>query len=133
MYKIIDLDIKGDDRGSLIALEDNSNIPFKIKRVYYIFDTKRGVRRGLHAHRKLKQFIICVSGSCRILLDNGYREENIYLNTPTKGILLDSLIWREMYDFSRDCVLVVLASEYYDRDDYISDYQSFLKEVKAYG
>lgn len=133
MYKIIDLDIKGDERGSLIALEDNSNIPFKIKRVYYIFDTKRGVRRGLHAHRKLKQFIICVSGSCKILLDNGERRENIYLNTPTKGILLDSLIWREMYDFSRDCVLVVLASEYYDRDDYISDYQSFLKEVKANG
>ncbi len=131
MYKIIDLDIKGDERGSLIALEDNSNIPFKIKRVYYIFDTKKGVKRGLHAHRRLKQFLICVSGSCKILLDNGYRQENIYLNTPTKGILLDSLIWREMYDFSRDCVLVVLANEYYDKDDYINDYQSFLKEIKT--
>ena len=134
MYKYINLEIKGDNRGSLIALEDNSNIPFKIKRVYYIFDTKKGVRRALHAHRKLKQFIISVSGSCRIVLDNGYRREEIYLDTPTKGILLDKpLIWRELYDFSIDAVLVVLASEYYDRDDYINDYETFLKEVKENG
>lgn len=133
MYKFINLEVMGDDRGSLIALEDNSNIPFKIKRVYYIFDTQKNIRRGLHAHRKLKQFLVCVRGSCNILLDNGDRAEQVHLNSPEKGILLEGLIWREMYDFSKDCVLVVLASEHYDREDYINDYDVFIKEVQSNG
>jgi dTDP-4-dehydrorhamnose 3,5-epimerase-like enzyme len=126
----IDLIIKGDDRGSLIALEENHNVPFDVKRVYYIFGTKENVRRGFHAHKNLKQLAICVSGSCTFLLDDGIRKQHIELNTPTHGLLIEGLIWREMYDFSEDCVLMVLADHYYDENDYIRDYDVFLKEVK---
>ncbi len=120
----------GDERGSLIALEENYNTPFAIKRVYYIFDTKSAVRRGYHAHKDLKQIAICVSGSCKFLLDDGCTKENVLLDSPNKGLLIEGLIWREMYDFSKDCVLLVLASEHYNEDDYIRDYSLFLKEVK---
>ncbi len=120
----------GDERGSLIALEENYNTPFAIKRVYYIFDTKEGVRRGYHAHIDLKQIAICVKGSCTFVLDNGKNKEEIILDSPDHGLLIEGLIWREMYNFSPDCVLLVLASEHYDEIDYIRDYDKFLEEVK---
>ncbi|MGA6729184.1 sugar 3,4-ketoisomerase, partial [Escherichia coli] len=107
--KIIPLQAHGDDRGSLIALEEENNIPFEIKRVYYMFNTKSNVRRGLHAHRKLKQVAIAVRGSCRFVLDDGKERVEILLDNPGQGLLIDSCIWREMYDFSEDCVLMVLA------------------------
>lgn len=128
-FEIVNFKTLGDDRGSLIALEENYNTPFAIKRVYYIFDTKQGVRRGYHAHIDLKQIAICVKGSCKFVLDNGQTREDVLLNTPNKGLLIEGLIWREMYDFSPDCVLVVLASEHYDEDDYIRDYQKFIDMV----
>lgn len=127
--QLLEFDIKGDDRGSLIALEQNYNVPFDVKRVYYIFGTKKGVRRGYHAHRDLKQLAICVSGSCTFLLDNGKQEEHIELTSPTQGLLIEGLIWREMYDFSPDCVLMVLADHYYDENDYVRDYAMFLEEL----
>ena len=120
----------GDERGSLIALESNKSVPFDIKRVYYIFGTKEGVSRGFHAHRNLKQVAVCVTGSCRFVLDNGKQKEEVVLDDATKGILIEEFIWREMYDFSFDCVLMVMASEYYDESDYIRDYQNFTKEVE---
>ncbi len=123
--KILDLSIMGDDRGSLIALEKFHNVPFDIKRVYYIFDTKKEVRRGYHAHINLKQLAICVHGSCKFLLDNGDTINHFTLNSPDKGLLIEGLIWREMYDFSSDCVLMVLADSYYDKDDYIQNYNQF--------
>ena len=129
-YEIINFKTLGDDRGSLIALEENYNTPFEIKRVYYIFDTKEGVRRGFHAHIDLKQMAICVKGSCTFVLDDGEKREEIRLNSPNQGLLIEGLIWREMYDFSPDCVLLVLASEHYDEDDYIRDYGEFLEELK---
>lgn len=129
-HKLIDFKIMGDDRGSLIALEENHNVPFDVKRVYYIFGTKENVRRGYHAHRDLKQLAICVSGSCTFLLDNGKEKETIELTSPTQGLLIEGLIWREMFDFSPDCVLMVLADHYYDESDYIRDYDMFLKEVR---
>ncbi len=129
LYKLIDFNIKGDDRGSLIALEENHNTPFDIKRVYYIFDTTSGVRRGLHAHKNLKQIAISIKGSCRFHLDNGTEQADVLLNSPTQGLLLEGMVWREMYDFSPDCVLMVIASEYFDEKDYIRDYSSFLKEL----
>ncbi|MEA2047511.1 MAG: FdtA/QdtA family cupin domain-containing protein [Campylobacterota bacterium] len=128
-YKLVNFKTLGDDRGSLIALEENYNIPFDIKRVYYIFDTKEGVRRGYHAHIDLKQMAICVKGSCVFVLDNGINKEEIKIDSPNQGLLIEGLIWREMYDFSPDCVLLVLASEYYDESDYIRDYDRFLEEV----
>ena len=120
----------GDERGSLIALEENYNTPFAIKRVYYIFGTKENVRRGYHAHKYLKQIAICVSGSCRFLLDDGTAKENILLDSPNKGLLIEGLVWREMYDFSEDCILLVVASEHFNEDDYIRDYSLFLEELK---
>lgn len=130
MIEIVDFKIMGDERGSLIALEENHNIPFDIKRVYYIFGTKENVRRGYHAHKNLKQLAICVSGSCKFLLDNGTTKEHIELNSPTQGLLLEGLLWREMYDFSPDCVLMVLADAYYDESDYIREYDVFLEATK---
>jgi dTDP-4-dehydrorhamnose 3,5-epimerase-like enzyme len=121
----------GDDRGSLVALESNKSIPFDIKRVYYIFGTQDGVSRGFHAHRNLKQVAVCVTGSCRFVLDNGKKREEVILDSSTKGLVIEDLTWREMHDFSPDCVLLVLASEYYDESDYIRDYQEFLREVNG--
>jgi len=131
--KLLNFEIKGDERGSLIALEEYRNIPFEIKRVYYIFDTKEGVIRGKHAHKNLQQVLICVKGSCKILLDNGKERKVITLDSPDKGLYIGSFVWREMYDFSPDCVLVVLADKYYDEEDYIRDYETFLKAVKNNG
>jgi dTDP-4-dehydrorhamnose 3,5-epimerase-like enzyme len=130
MINLINFNIIGDERGSLIALEENHNVPFDVKRVYYIFGTEQGVRRGYHAHKNLKQLAICISGSCTFLLDNGKQKKPIELTSPTQGLLIEGLIWREMYDFSPDCVLMVLADNYYDESDYIRDYNIFLEEAK---
>ncbi|MFT6332615.1 MAG: dTDP-4-dehydrorhamnose 3,5-epimerase-like enzyme [Lentimonas sp.] len=128
--QILNFDIKGDERGNLISLEENKNIPFDIKRVYYIFDTQDGVRRGFHAHKKLKQVLVCVSGSCKIMLDDGLKKRQIELNSPKEGLLIESMIWREMFDFSPDCVLMVLANNHYEEDDYIRDYEEFINILK---
>lgn len=129
-YKLINFKTLGDERGSLIAIEQGYNTPFEIKRVYYIFDTKEGVERGFHAHINLKQIAITVKGSCAFVLDNGNERKEIKLTNPNQGLFIEGLIWREMKDFSEDCVLVVLASEHYDESDYIRDYQIFKKEVE---
>lgn len=130
LVKLIDFPPLGDDRGSLVALEANKTIPFEIKRVYYIFGTKPGVARGFHAHKDLKQVAVCVTGSCRMLLDDGRHKEEVLLDSPTKGVLIEELVWREMHEFTPDCVLLVLASEHYDEADYIRDYSVFLDIVK---
>jgi dTDP-4-dehydrorhamnose 3,5-epimerase-like enzyme len=126
--KLIPLQIHGDDRGSLIALEEKKNIPFDVKRIYYLFGTKKDVRRGFHAHRELTQLVIAVRGSCRFLLDDGSEKITLLLDNSAQGLLINSCIWREMYDFSEDCVLLVLADKLYDEDDYIRDYDRFKKE-----
>lgn len=129
-YKLLNFKTLGDERGSLIAIEQGYNAPFEIKRVYYIFDTKKGVERGFHAHVNLKQMCIAVKGSCTFILDDGKKREEIKLDNPNQGLFIEGLIWREMKDFSSDCVLVVLASEHYDESDYIRDYCKFLEKVK---
>jgi dTDP-4-dehydrorhamnose 3,5-epimerase-like enzyme len=123
----IDFPPLGDERGSLVALESNKAVPFDIKRVYYIFGTKKNVTRGLHAHKALKQVMLCVTGHCEVTLDDGKVRETVRLESPTKGLLIEGLIWREMSRFSSDCVLLVIASELYNEDDYIRDYQEFLE------
>ena len=124
----IKLKIHGDERGSLVALESNISVPFEIKRVYYIYGTQNNVSRGFHAHKELRQLAVCVSGSCRLLLDDGKSKKNIILNNPSEGLFIDNLIWREIHDFSSDCVLMILTNEYYDELDYIRDYEKF-KEI----
>ena len=130
MTKLIDFKILGDERGSLIALESNKQIPFEIKRVFYIYGTQEGVPRGKHSHYKTKQFLVAVHGSCKITLDNGKEKETFDLNQPSLGLFQDALIWGSMHDFSSDCVLMVLADEYYEASDYITQYDKFLEEVK---
>ena len=130
LIKTVSFKPLGDERGSLVALEGSKSVPFDIKRVYYIFDTKEGVSRGFHAHLNLKQVVVCVKGSCRFVLDNGMQKEEIILDDATEGLLIEGLTWREMYDFSPDCVLIILANKYYNENDYIRDYDEFLKEIK---
>lgn len=121
----------GDERGQLVAIEQNKDIPFKIKRVYYMYDTTEGTRRGFHAHKSLEQVLICVSGSCKILLDDGTEKAEVPLDKPNKGLYISNNMWREMFDFSSDAVLMVLASEEYDEADYIRDYDAFINFVKG--
>lgn len=121
----------GDERGQLVALEEYKDIPFEIKRVYYIYKTAEGVIRGRHAHRSLKQILICIHGSCKILLDDGYERKEILLKNPCEGLYVSNVMWREMFDFSPDAVLMVLASELYDESDYIRNYEEFLDFVRG--
>lgn len=129
-YRLIELKVHGDDRGSLIALEKEHNIPFDVKRVFYIYDTKRGTPRGQHANIESEQMLICVSGSCKIKVDNGREKEIFELNTPEQALYTGKMVWREMYDFSQGCVLMVIASQYYDSEEYIRDYNKFIEMVK---
>jgi len=130
LSQIVSFPIKGDPRGSLVALESLSeNVPFEVKRCYYIFDTTPGTVRGLHAHRELKQVLICVSGSCTILCDDGTKRTEYHLAWPDKGVLIEGLVWREMRDFSKGAVLLVLASDHYNEADYIRHYDRFALEV----
>ena len=117
----------GDDRGQLVALEEYNDIPFEIKRVYYMYDTGEGVVRGHHAHKSLEQILICIHGSCKILLDNGKEKKKVFLEKPYEGLYVPNNMWREMYDFSPDAVLMCLASDVYREEDYIRDYDAFLR------
>lgn len=121
----------GDDRGQLVSLEEDKDIPFAIKRVYYMYDTGEGVIRGRHAHKALEQILVCIHGSCKILLDDGKEKKIVPLEKPYEGLYVSSNMWREMYDFSQDAVLMVLASDFYDEKDYIRDYEEFLMHVNG--
>lgn len=128
--KIININELGDERGLLAVIEENKTIPFDIRRVFYIFRTKDGVRRGYHGHFKTRQALIAVSGSCKVYLDNLNRKDDVILDSPQKMLILEPNDWHEMYDFSPDCILLVLASHLYDEEDYIRDYDKF---VEVYG
>ncbi len=121
----------GDERGQLIAIEAFKDIPFDIKRVYYIYGMDAGVRRGFHAHKSLEQILICIHGSCKVMLDDGKEKKTIHLERPYEGLYVSNAMWREMFDFSSDAVLIVLASELYDESDYIRDYEEFLQYAQS--
>ncbi len=127
-YEILTFGVKGDHTGKLVALEKGEEFPFDIKRVYYIWDTNSTVVRGRHAHKNLEQVVVCTSGSCDFILDNGKTRKIIHLNSPTQGLYIKNNLWREFTNFSKDCVVMVLASEHYDENDYIRKYEDFLKE-----
>lgn len=129
-YKLIDMDVHGDRRGKLISLEGMHNVPFEIKRIYYMFDTLPNEARGFHAHKELEQIIIAMDGACRFILDDGEKREQVLLNRPDVGLYIGKNMWREMHDFSYGCKLVVLASEYYDEKEYIRNYDEFLASLK---
>ena len=121
----------GDGRGSLVALEGSKTIPFDIKRAYYIFGTQPTVSRGFHAHKKLHQVAVAITGRCRMALDNGKQREEVWLDSPTKGLFIKDMIWREMHDFSSDCVLLVIANAHYSESDYIRNYEDFLELTQS--
>jgi len=121
----------GDDRGQLVAIEEEQDLPFDVRRVYYIYDTLPGVRRGFHAHRNLQQILICVAGSCKIHLDDGTDTAEVVLDDPTKGLYISNDMWREMYDFSEGAVLLVLADQHYDEKDYIRNYDAFIEMIRS--
>ena len=124
-YQLLDFPIHGDHNGNLIALEKGKDFPFDIRRVYYIWGTKPNTIRGKHAHKNLEQVIVCVSGSCDFVLDNGQTKEMVHLDNPSEGLYIKHNIWREFTNFSKDCVLMVLASDYYSEEDYIRNYDEF--------
>ena len=129
-YKLIDMKVFGDDRGKLISLEGGRNIPFDIKRVYWIYDTAPDQDRGMHAHKNMEQIIVAMDGACQFVLDDGKTREKVWLNRPDIGLYIGKNMWREMKHFSYGCKLMVLASDYYDEIEYIRDYNEFLKEVR---
>ena len=127
VVKEMQLSWHGDERGKLIALEALTDlVPFEVKRVYYIFDTTPGTVRGNHAHKDLRQLLVCVSGACTIACEmpDGTKSEH-RLDWPDRGLLIEGLVWRQMKEFSKDAVLLVLASEHYDESDYIRSYDEF--------
>ncbi len=128
-YKILKFNTKSDDRGSLIALENLKEIPFEIKRIYYIYNTKPEFPRGAHAHRELEQVLIMMEGSCELVLNDGKNIKNIILNRPDMGIFIGKNMWREMKNFSYGAKLLVLASDFYNEKEYIRDYEEFLRNV----
>lgn len=125
----IDLPKRGDERGSLVVVESGKDLPFEIKRVYYIYGSQADVPRGFHAHKVLRQVAVCVAGSCEMLLDNGTENARFLLDDPSKGVAVEPMVWHEMHNFSSDCVMVVFADGYYDESDYIRDYATFGQQV----
>lgn len=130
-YKVLNLQVINDERGKLVSLESLKNLPFAIKRVYYMFDTSPDEPRGFHAHKELEQLVIAIDGACEFVLDDGKSKESLWLNRPDFGLYIGKNMWREMRNFSYGCKLMILASDYYDESEYIRDYAEFLKRVKG--
>lgn len=123
--------VRGDERGNLVALEGGHDVPFDIARVYYLFGTGEGVARGFHAHRTLRQWAVCVAGSCTMMLDDGHAKKTVTLDDPAAGVAIPPMVWHEMRDFSPGTVLLVLADQVYDEADYIRDYDAFCAVLAA--
>lgn len=120
-----------DSRGELVAIEGGKSIPFDIQRIYYITQLNPSLPRGYHSHTDLKQVMICLRGSCKVILDNGKTRNEVLLNDCSSGLFLGENIWREMHSFTSDCIILVLANRFYDPSDYIRNYDDFLKHMKS--
>jgi dTDP-4-dehydrorhamnose 3,5-epimerase-like enzyme len=128
--RIIDLPIITDPRGKLTFVEENRDVPFDIRRVYYLYDVPGGAERGGHAHKTLHQLIIAMSGSFDIHLDDGQSKKVVHMNRSYFGLYVCPMIWREMDNFSSGAVCMVLASNYYDEQDYYRDYEQFVRDAQ---
>ena len=130
-YKLIEFADLGDERGNLVVIEgEGMDIPFDIKRVFYIYGSDSTVVRGQHANRETEFLLVNVSGTSKVKVDNGKESEIIELNKPKMGLYLSSMLWKDMYDFSEDSVLLVLASRHYDSTEYIRSYEEYLDELR---
>ncbi len=128
-YKVLEFDDFGDERGNLVVAEGGIDIPFEIKRVFYMYGSDSDIVRGQHANRRTEFVLINVSGSSKVKVDNGFETDIIELNKPRMGLYITTMVWKDMYDFSSDSVLLVLASEHYDAEEYIRDYTAFIEEI----
>lgn len=129
-YKIFEFAELGDERGNLVVIEGESmDIPFDIKRVFYIYGSDKDVVRGQHANRETEFLLVNVVGTSKVRVDNGTESEVIELNKPRMGLYIPTMLWKDMYDFSEDSVLLVLASRHYDGKEYIRNYEDYLKEI----
>ena len=131
-YKVLEFKEFGDDKGNLVVAEGSGfDIPFDIRRVFYIYGSDRDIKRGNHANRYTKFVLINVSGSSKVLIDDGKKREVVVLDKPRMGLYLGPMVWKEMYDFSPDSVLLCLAREHYIENEYIRDYDEFIKEISG--
>ena len=128
-YELLDFKLMGDERGLLIPFEENNNVPFDIKRVFYIFDTKGSIVRGNHANKNSKFLLIAINGSCTVKIDDGKEQVDFLLNRPDKGLFINNMVWKEMSEFSYNTTLIVFSNEYYNENEYIRNYDEFLKIV----
>lgn len=130
--KMLEFPQRGDERGHLVIVEGGMDIPFEIKRAFYIYGSDREVVRGQHANRKTEFVLINVAGTSKVKVRDGYGNEKVYeLDRPHIGIYLPTMVWKDMYDFSADSVLLVLASEHFDPEEYIRDYERFVQEITS--
>lgn len=128
-YKLYDLKDFGDERGSLIPLEGGNNVPFEVRRAFYIYDTKPSTPRGAHANKQSEFLLVVISGSCKVLIDDGKNKEIVELNRPNQALYLDKMIWKEMYDFSYNAIMLVLSNCKYDDSEYIRNYDDYIKLI----
>ena len=129
--KLLEFNDLGDERGKLVVIEGNQSIPFEIKRVFYIYDSDSDVVRGQHANRESEFVLINVSGSSKVYIDDGTENMVVQLNRPMMGVYIPKMVWKDMYDFSEDSVLLVLANTHYDVEEYIRDYDEYISIVKG--
>jgi oxalate decarboxylase/phosphoglucose isomerase-like protein (cupin superfamily) len=129
LYRRIDLPVVSDPRGNLTFLEGSRHVPFEIKRVYFLYDVPGGAHRAGHAHKKVHQLLVAMSGSFDVTLDNGISKTKVYLNRAHQGLYIPPLVWREIDNFSSGAVCMAAASEWFDEADYYRDYQLFLKAI----
>lgn len=129
--KIIEFKDLGDERGKLVVVEGTKDIPFAIQRVFYIYGSDCSVVRGQHANRKSEFVLINVAGKSKVKIDDGNRQKVVELNRPMMGIYIPQMVWKDMYDFSEDSVLLCLASTHYDGTEYIRNYEEYVSEMNS--
>lgn len=133
-YRILELGEYGDERGNLVVAEcGEDEVPFSVQRVFYMYGSDPDVVRGQHANRRTEFVLINVCGTSKVKVDNGVETDIIELNRPRMGLYIPTMVWKDMYDFSEDSVLLVLASEHYDADEYIRDYDEYVTEMRIVG
>lgn len=130
-FKVFEFNEMGDERGNLVVIEGNEDVPFEIKRIFYMYGTDGEWVRGQHANRKSDFVLVNVAGKSKVKIDDGFSTAVVELNKPRMGIYIPKMIWKEMYDFSKDSVMLVLSNEHYDSEEYIRNYDEYLSALRG--